>query len=103
HANSVLCPRLKRHELADLPSPSSPNRQQNIERLLAERCGTFETGSLKEMLSDHVGHPHGICRHRGDDDRSETTASMIVNCTAGTAAIGIGQPCTSSLTVYEGK
>lgn len=100
HANSILCESLRCEEEKDFPSPSSPLRQQNMERLLASKVGDLRAGDLREFFADHADFPLSICRHPSDQDMGWTTAAVVANLTDGEMEIAIGNPCAAPFVRY---
>jgi isopenicillin-N N-acyltransferase-like protein len=56
--------------------------------------------SMAEILTDHAGFPHAICRHLderdAEDERSETIYSVLLDLDARRIGIATGPPCGSS-------
>lgn len=100
HANSILCESLRCDEEQDFPSPSSPLRQRNMERLLASKGGDLRAEDLKAFFADHDGFPLSICRHPSDRDRGWTTAAMVANLTDREMEVAIGNPCVAPFERY---
>jgi isopenicillin-N N-acyltransferase-like protein len=100
HANSVLSPALQALQSAKLGSPSSPQRQHNIQRLLDAARGSITAQTMRTILSDHTDHPHGICRHESEADPIVTTAAFIADLTARDMHLAIGNPCGDEFRTY---
>jgi isopenicillin-N N-acyltransferase-like protein len=67
---------------------------------------------VEHALTDHFGHPHGICRHPDPSEpellRSMTIASSLVDLTSGEYRVSTGNPCeggfhTLPWNVYDGS
>lgn len=68
--------------------------------------------AVERALSDHFGHPHGLCRHPDPKEaapiRSMTIASSLVDLTTGEYRVAIGQPCAGGFetlpwNLYDGS
>jgi isopenicillin-N N-acyltransferase-like protein len=72
-----------------------------IERGLARASDAVDSAGVRKVvqatMSDHLGHPHGVCAHprEGDPDvrRYKTTMSSLVDLTAGEYRVLRGNPC----------
>jgi isopenicillin-N N-acyltransferase-like protein len=84
-----------------LSSPDSLFRVPIIERGLASVRAATDSAAVRKLvaatMSDHFGHPHGVCCHTdpADDElrRSKTTMSSLVDLTAGEYRVIGGNPC----------
>jgi isopenicillin-N N-acyltransferase-like protein len=83
-------------------SVDSLYRVQMLRRAL-RRCGdAAETTKVRaliaEGLTDHFGHPYGVCAHVGEQEpdpaqATKTILSSIVDLTSGDVLIAAGNPC----------
>jgi isopenicillin-N N-acyltransferase-like protein len=72
-----------------------------IERGLAGTKDAADSESVRKVvqstMSDHFGHPHGVCAHVRESDsavsRYKTTMSSLVDLTAGEYRVLRGNPC----------
>lgn len=64
-------------------------------------AGTPVPEAATRALSDHFGHPHGLCRHPDPEEaapvRSMTIASSLVDLTTGEYRVAVGQPCAGGM------
>lgn len=90
--------------LAGIYRPSSVDslfRVPVIERGLARAKDAADSGTVRkvitETMSDHFGHPFGVCAHPDMRDepvlRYKTTMSSLVDLTSGEYRILAGNPC----------
>lgn len=81
--------------------PDSPHRASRMEDLLRARYGALEVSHLKSYLSDHEGHPHGICRHpEPGGSAMQTIYSVIADPDRGLLHVSEGNPCTEAYSTY---
>jgi isopenicillin-N N-acyltransferase like protein len=63
-------------------------------------AGAIGEKDIAAMLTDHLSHPHAICRHAdprdNDDDLAETLYSIIMDLDERRLSIAAGPPCGSS-------
>ncbi|WP_308796774.1 C45 family peptidase [Agromyces silvae] len=89
-------------------------RSPRLTELLRDglRSGREVADTVERALSDHFGHPHGLCRHPDPEEaepvRSMTIASSLVDLTTGRYRVAIGQPCAGRLdplpwNLYDGS
>jgi isopenicillin-N N-acyltransferase-like protein len=84
---------------------SSILRYNRVRKLFRKELGKVEVSTFKNILSDHVGFPHSICRH-GDprlpeDERTQTDYSVVFDVTNKAAWICVGNPCEGEYKKYE--
>ena len=99
HSNHYVHPRLA----AEYASASRPfdgdsyMRWGRVNKLLKQQQGTLTRESLMEILRDHAGYPHSICRHplEGLDElrTGNTTASLLMDLRSLTMWISTANPC----------
>jgi isopenicillin-N N-acyltransferase like protein len=107
HSNHFLCGAHACRENFDRSLPDSFPRLERINRLIAERFGALTVADLKRILSDHAGHPVGICRHphtgHGDailPSSGKTVAALIAEPAFGRLHVARGNPCENPFTTY---
>jgi isopenicillin-N N-acyltransferase-like protein len=87
----------------ELGSPDSLYRVQVLRRGLAAAKEASDCAGLRkviaETLSNHTGHPHGLCSHVDERTpevrRGKTIMSSIVDLTTGEYRVAAGNPCES--------
>jgi isopenicillin-N N-acyltransferase-like protein len=88
-----------------LSSPDSLYRVQVIERGLAAARNAAGSADVRRVvtdtMSDHTGHPHGVCCHPDPTDspvkQGSTVMSSLVDLTAGEYRVAGGPPCDTPL------
>lgn len=73
-------------------------RLDRMNSLIQSRLGSLAVDDLKKFLSDHQGHPTGICRHDGD---SRTVASLISEPAQRRMHVAVGNPCENKYVTYS--
>jgi hypothetical protein len=109
HANHFVAPRmLSVNDTSRIGIPDSHLRQGIATRLLTAQIGTIETGTFKQIFTNHTGYPVGICRHgesfTSDFEASSTAKtvfSIIMNLSEGTFELTTGNPCESTYQMYR--
>lgn len=77
-------------------------RKQRIDQLLAEQ--PHDRLAVMEMLRDHQGYPHSICRHENDDPQHgmwTTVFSMVIEPAELRMHISRGNPCEQPYECYS--
>jgi len=78
--------------------PDTVIRGHRAARLFQERRGDLEFDTIKDILTDHFGHPGSICRHRDERlhpyEQWETLTSMIIDLTEARMLYTAGPPCS---------
>jgi isopenicillin-N N-acyltransferase-like protein len=96
HANTFTCA-IPFGDVGLEKVPDSPGRTSRMGHILNEAHGTITRDSMAELLKDHVGHPHSICRHASEEDhpveQAESVASWAIDLTDLTAQVSFGPPC----------
>jgi isopenicillin-N N-acyltransferase-like protein len=96
HANTFTCP-IPFGDVGLEKIPDSPGRTSRMGQILHGAHGTITRDSMAELLKDHVGHPHSICRHASEDDhpieQAESVASWVIDLNDLTAQVSFGPPC----------
>jgi len=100
HSNHYVCSPLACQENFDQSLPDSFPRLERISHLIRSRLGSITLPDMQQILSDHDGHPVGICRHPhdGPDDpvlptSGRTVAALIAEPERGRLHIAAGNPC----------
>jgi isopenicillin-N N-acyltransferase like protein len=108
HSNHYLCAPHACPENFALSLPDSFARQETINLRLAERSGQLTIADMKRILSDHAGHPVGICRHPhagfGNSllpASGKTVASLIAQPERGLLHVARGNPCDNAYATYD--
>jgi len=112
HSNHFLC---APHACAvnyDKSLPDSFPRLARMQQLISEKFGSITVEDLKSFLSDHAGHPVGICRHPHEGPGNsewnailpasgKTAASLIAEPARGLLHIARGNPCERQFATYR--
>ena len=97
HANHFLSPRFPGPDVGLLVMPDSIFRQQRAASLLAGLMAPIAPGDLMGILSDHAGHPLGLCCHptaqEHEMERGATIASVVMEPVTRRIWLAQGQPC----------
>lgn len=105
HANFHVDPKMQKYETAFGPegkrtiegAPSTVIRYHRALKLMTHSVGNVTSEGLESLMRDHVGHPNSICRHPDtrlpEDDRSQTNYATLIDLTAGTLKVCVGNPC----------
>lgn len=78
--------------------PDSKPRMARMQALIDGYQGVITVDTMKTILADHEGYPHGICRH-GSDMRS--IAGFIAEPMRGRFHVRRGHGCLGHWEVYE--
>lgn len=107
HSNHFLCGPHACRDNFDRSLPDSFPRLERINRLISDRFGLLTVDDLKRILSDHAGHPVGICRHphtgHGDNvlpSSGKTVAALIAEPAHGRLHVARGNPCENAFATY---
>ncbi|HUS08664.1 MAG TPA: C45 family peptidase [Bryobacteraceae bacterium] len=101
HTNEILTPSLQRFERGEGRSASSPLRQRNVNRLLAEQAHPITPESMQQILRDHTDYPLSICRHPDPRDVDTTNAAFVADLKRREMHIAIGNPCVAPFKRYD--
>ena len=100
HANHFQSPNLRVRDTGKSTLPDTIFRSNRALRLFNERRGRLGWDTIKEVLTDHFGHPNSICRHRDERyeliDQWETLCSIIMDLSEGKMLYTEGPPCSNS-------
>ncbi|KAF3386728.1 Acyl-coenzyme A:6-aminopenicillanic-acid-acyltransferase 40 kDa form [Penicillium rolfsii] len=92
HANHLLLPHDGPVEAGWLVD--SPSRQQRIERLAMNLNRQPDSTDIAQILDDHDGFPHSICRYEeGPLGMDATLFSIVMELRGRTAKVSLGRPC----------
>jgi isopenicillin-N N-acyltransferase-like protein len=102
HTNHYVCERMLPYEGDPGYADRSKLRyDRGCELLRAAQPGTITMDDLHGMLADHENAPDSICRHPGEDSRTETAFWTVADVTAGVIRFGRGNPCDSITQEYR--
>ncbi|HCN10572.1 MAG TPA: hypothetical protein DIT01_21815 [Lentisphaeria bacterium] len=100
HANTILCERLKVHELDEPSVACSPVRGKRVQSVLDHLADDITVESLQQLTADHGNDPQSICSHQAPDALIWTTAAIVSDLTAREMYIAIGNPCQTAFQHY---
>ena len=107
HSNHFLCAPHACQANFEQSLPDSFPRLSRMQQLIAEKFGSITVDDMKTFLSDHAGHPVGICRHPHDGPGSailpssgKTAAALIAEPARGLMHIARGNPCSNAFATY---
>jgi isopenicillin-N N-acyltransferase-like protein len=108
HSNHFLCAPHACAENFDRSLPDSFPRLERLRQLIRDKFGAVTIEDVRLFLSDHAGHPVGICRHPHEDhgdtvlpNTGKTVAALIAEPAQGRLHIARGNPCTNAFATYE--
>lgn len=108
HSNHFLCAPHACQANFEKSLPDSFPRLSRMQQLISEKLGSITVDDLKAFLSDHSGHPVGICRHPHDGpgdailpSSGKTVAALIAEPARGLLHIARGNPCSNSFATYR--
>ena len=108
HSNHFLCAPHACETNFEHSLPDSFPRLSRMQLLITEKFGSITVDELKTFLSDHSGHPVGICRHPHDGpgdailpSSGKTVAALIAEPTRGLLHIARGNPCSNPWVTYR--
>ena len=79
-------------------------RKCRVDELLRRAPRPLTEASLREILSDHDGHPHSICRHVNDHPENgywTSVFSVIIDVGACRMQVSRGNPCEAPYETYH--
>lgn len=86
--------------MVDLQRPADLGNSRWRQRRLQARIDAIErhtTQTLREALSDHEGHPHGVCKHAPTrDGGSVTIGSVVIDVSEKRVHAACGHPCVAA-------
>jgi isopenicillin-N N-acyltransferase-like protein len=92
HTNHYVSPAFEELDLY----PEQEDSRTRLRRLVdfADQATCLDERALEELLSDHTGSPHSICKHVVDDGRAlKTVASCVISPSLGRMRLSLGNPC----------
>ncbi len=96
HTNHFTHPGMTRVDVSVWLMPDSPFRLQRADRWL-DRNDPFDPSTYEALLSDHAGHPTGVCCHPDPDaiapEQDSTVLSVVMDLDAMTMRLADGRPC----------
>ncbi len=99
HANHFVHDRFDHVDVGLWLMPDSAFRYQRADRWLTEQ-DPFDISTYEALLSDHAGHPTGICCHPNltaiEQEQEATVLSVIMDLDAMTMRFADGLPCTTA-------
>jgi isopenicillin-N N-acyltransferase-like protein len=107
HSNHYLCAPFACRENFDQSLPDSFPRLERMQQLIREKFGSLTVADMQAALSDHAGHPIGICRHphagHGDailPSSGKTVAALIAEPARGRLHVARGNPCENPFVTF---
>ena len=104
HTNHYVSDRMRRYEKDPSKMTDSVVRYNRALRLLSKQVGRITLDLLKTVMSDHIGFPNSICRHRPEGSTTTQIAtifSVITDVTHKTMLLCRTNPCRGEYEKYE--
>jgi isopenicillin-N N-acyltransferase like protein len=96
HTNHFTHPRVDRVDVSAWLMPDSLCRLQRADRWL-DRFDPHAASTYEALLSDHAGHPTGVCCHPDPaaiaPEQDSTVLSVVMDLDAMTMRLADGRPC----------
>ena len=96
HTNHFTHGRMSRVDVSSWLMPDSWFRLQRADRWL-DRYDPFDPATYEALLSDHAGHPTGVCCHPDPDavapEQDSTVLSVVMDLDSMTMRLADGRPC----------
>lgn len=100
HTNHIRSPEFLEFDTFREQLPDSAPRCERADALVS-RNDRVSADDVKQMMSDHAGHPHSICRHNdGTAESIETVASYVMEPLQGRLHVSYGNPCANGYSAY---
>ena len=100
HTNHIRSPELEQFDTFREQLPDSAPRCARADQLVAS-IDRVSAGDVMQMMSDHEGHPHSICRHNdGTAESIQTVASYVMEPLQGRLNVSYGNPCENGYSTY---
>ena len=100
HTNNIRSPELEQFDKFRSQLPDSEPRCARADQLVSS-ADRVSASDVMQMMSDHSGHPHSICRHNdGTPESIETVASYVMEPLQGRLHVSYGNPCANGYTAY---
>lgn len=108
HSNHYVCGAHACEANFQQSLPDSFGRLDRMTARIRERSGSIRVEDVKSFLSDHEGHPTGICRHAhhgadypGLPASGLTVCSLIAEADQGLLHVARGNPCENPFATYS--
>lgn len=101
HTNHAISDSIIPEEDPALVPASSTARLARATELLGGLGENPTIDDITGLLADHSGNPYSVCCHVSEKQPSVTAASVVFDCEQRTAAVAIGNPCSSQFTTYQ--
>ncbi len=108
HSNHYLCSEHACEANLDQSLSDSFPRLDRMKSLIGEKFGAIALADVQRFLSDHHGHPVGICRHPHDGpsesmlgNSGKTVAALIAEPEKRCLHIALGNPCENPFVTYS--
>ena len=96
HTNHLTHPRVRHVDVGVWLMPDSVFRLQRADRWL-DQHDPFDSATYESLLSDHAGHPTGVCCHPDlsaiAPEQDSTVFSLVMDLGAMTMRLADGRPC----------
>ena len=100
HTNNIRSPELEQFDMFHDQLPDSAPRCARADQLVSS-VDRVSASDVMQMMSDHSGYPHSICRHNdGTPESIETVASYVMEPLQGRLNVSYGNPCENGYTAY---
>ncbi len=104
HTNHFTQPRMEHVDVSVWLMPDSLFRLQRADRWL-DRHDPFDPATYEGLLSDHAGHPTGVCCHPDlsaiAPEQDSTVFSLVMDLGASTMRLADGRPCETAYRTLE--
>jgi isopenicillin-N N-acyltransferase-like protein len=104
HTNHFTHPRVDRVDVSAWLMPDSLFRLQRADRWL-DGHDPFDPATYEALLSDHAGHPTGVCCHPDPSaaaaEQDSTVFSIVMDLSALTIRLAAGRPCETGYRTLE--
>ena len=108
HSNHYVCGELACEANFAQSLPDSFPRLERMRGLIRAKLGSIGVSDMRAILSDHAGHPTGICRHShiGTDHpvlpaSGRTVCSLIAEPDRGLLHVARGNPCENDFATWS--
>ena len=104
HSNHFVHPRMPHVDVSLWLMPDSVLRMQRASRWL-DHYDPFDAATYEAMLSDHAGHPLGICSHPDESsvaaEQDATIFGVVMDLQALTIRFADGLPCETGFRALD--
>ena len=105
HTNHFLSRTLAGPDVGLWVMPDSPFRLQRLRAAVAALEAGEDAEGLADALSDHAGHPFGVCCHPDpavpEVEQGATVASLVMNLAERSLRLASGNPCEVGYDVLD--